>query len=317
MRFFPEVLARNWQLKLSALAMAVLLWTVPQLETQGSYVLEDVPVEVQLNDPDWALLEDPLPPTVSVTISGSTRTIMALRVDRPSIWVPIDAVSSADTAILLLPPWLRTSVGEDFSVEGLVPNEVRLSFERMDFKPVNLLFRSTGFLPEGLSLARVPEVSPGFVRVSGPASRLGELTVLGLMPIDLSGLRNSASFDLPVDTAGLAGMALSSQRASVEIVLEETLSRSFPEVSIRLPVLDDDPQLQARPATVTLELSGARSLVEDLDLSGIRLTVSQTVGAALVPGEEVRATLSVEGVPEVVQATLNPEWVLLRRPTGL
>ena len=317
MRFFPEVLARNWQLKLSALAMAVLLWTVPQLETQGSYVLEDVPVIVQLNDLEWALLDDPRPSTVSVTISGSTRTLMALRADRPSIVIPVDAVSSADTAILLLPPWLRTSFGEDISVEGLAPTEVRLSFERMEVKPVNLLFRSTGSLPPGLSLARVPEVSPGFVRVRVPASRLGELTVLGLMPLDLSGLRNSGSFDLLVDTAGLGGMALSSQRASVEIVLEETFSRSFPEVPIRLPILDDDPQLQARPATVTLELSGARSLVEDLDLSGIRLTVSQTVGAALVPGEEVRATLSIEGVPEVVQATLNPEWILLRRPTGL
>ena len=317
MRFFPEVLARNWQLKVSALAMAALLWTVPQLETQGSYVLEDVPVIVQLNDLEWALLEDPLPPTVSVTISGSTRTLMALRADRPSILVPVDVVSSADTVILLLPPWLRTSVGEDISVEGLAPAEVRLAFERMEVKPANLLFQSTGSLPAGLSLARIPEVSPEFVRVRGPASRLGELTVLRLMPLDLSGLRNSGSFDLPVDTTGLAGMALTSQRASVEIVLEETFSRSFLEVPIRLPILDDDPQLQARPSTVTLELSGARSLVEDLDLSEIRITVSQTVGAALVPGEEVRANLSVEGVPEVVQATLNPEWILLRRPTGL
>jgi YbbR domain-containing protein len=242
---------------------------------------------------------------------------MALRVDRPNIVVPVDEVSSADTAILLLPPWLRTSVGEEVSVEDLAPSSVRLSFERMEVKPATVLFRSTGALPEGLSFARPPEVTPSVVRVSGPASRLGDLTVLGLTPLDLSGIRNSASFDLPVDTAGLDGMALSPRRATVEIVLEETSFRTLPDVPVSLPRLGSDPQLQARPATVTLELSGARSVLEELDVSEIRIRVSQTVGGALVPGEEVRASLSLEGVPEVVQATLEPEWVLLRRPSGL
>jgi len=111
-------------------------------------------------------------------------------------------------------------------------------------------------------------------------------------------------------------MALSPQRASVEIVLEETTTRSFPGLPVRLPVLDSDPQLQARPSTVNLVLSGARSLIEEVDSTSLRVAVSRTVATALAPGEEVRATLSVEGLPDMVQAALDPEWILLRRPTG-
>jgi hypothetical protein len=99
--------------------------------------------------------------------------------------------------------------------------------------------------------------------------------------------------------------------------VEETLTKSFEGVPVRLPNLASDPQLQARPSTVTVVLTGATSLVENFDPDQLRITVSGTVATALVPGEEVRATLSVEGPPEVVQATLDPEWVLLRRPTGL
>ncbi|MGW8266118.1 MAG: CdaR family protein [Longimicrobiales bacterium] len=316
MRFFPGIITRNWQLKLSALAMAVLLWTVPEFETQSSQVLENVPVRVQLTDPEWALLREPLPASVQVTVSGSTRALLALRAARPAIVVPVNQVSSADTAILLLQAWLQTSVGEQVTVEDLVPSSVRLSFEPIEVEAATLLYRFTGALPPGLSLARPPEVNPGFVRVSGPASRLDGLTTLSLMPLDLSEIRSSGTFVLPVDTSGIAGMALSPQRASVEIVLEETVARRFPDLPVRLPVLDLEPQLQARPSTVSVVLSGARSLIDAVDPAGLRVTVSRTVATALVPGEEVRATLSVEGVPDMIQAALDPEWVLLRRPTG-
>jgi len=315
-RFFPGVITRNWQLKISALAMAVLLWTVPEFERQSSQVLENVPVRVQLLDPQWALLREPLPDSVQVTLSGSTRALLTLRAARPAIVVPVDQVSSTDTAILLLQAWLRTSVGEEVTVEDIVPSSVILSFEPILVEAATLLYRFTGALPPGLSLARPPEVNPGFARISGPASRVGGLTTLSLMPLDLSEIRSSGTFVLPVDTSGLAGMALSPQRASVELVLEETVARSYPGLPVRLPVLDSEPQLQGRPANVTLVLTGARSLMEEMDPSGLRVSVSRTVARALAPGEEVRATLSVEGVPDMIQATLDPEWILLRRPTG-
>jgi len=315
-RFFPGIITRNWQLKLSALAMAILLWTVPEFETQGSQVLESVPVRVQLSDPDWALLGEPLPSSVQVTVSGPTRALMTLRADRPSIVVPVNEVSSADTAILLLQAWLRTSVGEQILVEDLVPSSVRLSFEPIAADVATLRPTLVGALPEGLSLAQAPEVVPGFVRVSGPASRVEETESLALMPLDLSEVRRSGTFSVPVDTTGLTGMALSPQRASVELVVEPTVTRGLEGIPVRLPRLDSDPQLQARPSIVTVVLTGAQSVVEGFDPSRLRVTVLGTVATGLVPGEEVRANLSVEGIPEVLRASLDPEWVLLRRPTG-
>lgn len=316
-RIFPEVVTRNWQLKLSALGMALLLWTVPELGKVRSQVLENIPVRVQLNDPQWALISDPLPATIQVTLSGPSREIFALGLDRPSIVIPVDQVSGPDTAIFLRNQWVRMPVGEGVVVQELAPNLVNLSFEPMAVGAVPLRPRLSGALPQGLSLAQLPVVTPDFARVSGPRSRVEGLETLGLTPLDLTQIRASGDFSIPLDTAGLSGMTFSPQGASVRIEVEETVERTFTDLPVEPPILHEDPQLQAKPAVATVILIGARSLVEGVDLLQLHLTLSRVAAASLSPGEEERISLSVEGVPGLVLVRVEPEWVLLRRPTGL
>jgi len=316
-QIFPEVVSRNWQLKASALGLAVLLWTVPELGKEGSQVLADIPVRVQLNDPEWALIQEPLPATIRVTLSGPSRYLFALGFDRPSIVIPVDHVSTSDTAVLLRSQWVRMSVGEDVVVEELSPNLVNLSFEPMAVGAVTLVARLSGVLPQGLSLAMLPEVTPNIARVSGPRSRVERLQTLAVSALDLSLLEGSGDFPLPLDTVGLSGMAFSPQSAFVHVEVEETLERTFNDLPLTIPVLADDPQLQARPSVATVVLTGARSLVEAVDPSQLSVTVSRTAASSISPGEEARISLSVGGVPELVVVRVEPEWVLLRRPTGL
>ena len=316
MKIFPGVLTRNWQLKLSALGLTVLLWTVPELGKEGSQVLENIPVKVQLNDPAWALMGEPFPASIQVTLSGPSRDLIALGLDQPSIVIPVDQVSASDTVVLLRNQWVRMSVGEEVVVEGLSPNLVNLSFEPMRVGVVTLLPRLSGALPEGLSLARLPEVTPNLVQVSGPSSRVGVLVSLYLSALDLSRVGGSGDFVLPLDTAGLSGLAFSPQAASVHIEVEETVERTFTDLPLTFPVFPVDPQSQARPSVATVILTGARSLVEGVDSLQLRVTFSRVAAAALSPGEEQRISLSVEGVPELVAVRVEPEWILLRRPTG-
>lgn len=315
---FPGLISKNWQLKLSALAMAVLLWTVPRFEAQSSRVLEDLPVRVQLNDPEWVLAGNPMPATVRATLSGPARELFALGVDRPPVVIPVDRVSSADTAVLLRFSWLRIPGRDGVVVDDLSPGAVRLSFERISTRPVSLAARLTGDLPEGLSLAAPPEVTPNVVQALGAAGRLETLDSLFLRPLDLSRIRASGTFIQTVDTAGLQGIVVSPVQAAVRIRVEETAEWEFPDVPLSLPVLDQDPQLQARPSSVRVTLLGARSLVESVDPSDLRATLSPGRGRALAPGEEEsRAYVTLEGVPPLVLVEIQPPWVVLRRPAGL
>jgi hypothetical protein len=60
---------------------------------------------------------------------------------------------------------------------------------------------------------------------------------------------------------------------------------------------------------------GARSLVEGVDPGVLRVTIP-TALASLAPGEEERVGVVVEGVPELVEYRVIPDWVLLQRPAG-
>ncbi len=160
MAVLPGVVTRHWQLKLSALAMAVMLWTVPRFEAQSRQRYEGVRVRVDLNDPEWALKGEPIPPTVSVTLSGPARDLIALAVDRPSVVIPVEEVMSSDTTVLLRFPWVRIPEGQRVNVEEVRPGAVELAFERIVDRESVLAVRTAAELPEGLSLAAPLEVSP-------------------------------------------------------------------------------------------------------------------------------------------------------------
>jgi len=315
MSFLPGILSKNWQLKLSALAMAVLLWTVPRFEGQSTQILEDIPVTVDLSDLDWAQVEDPSPPVVSVTVSGPARELIALGIDPPPLVIPMSNLTAGDTTVLLRPSWFRGYGRDGVVVEGLRPDAVQLKFERIQQKVVPLAARLVGRLPEGLGRSGPVVVTPGETSVFGPASRLEGLDSLRLVPFDLSRFRAGDSLVQPVDTAGLGVLTIVHPEASMTIPTEPTIAREFPDVTVGVPLLDEDPQLRVRPATVRVVLVGARSLVEAVDPADITVSISGSQ-ATLGPGEEAEVAPAVSGVPEFVQYNVFPEWVTLQRPAG-
>ncbi len=314
MRLLPGFLSRNWQLKLSAFALAVLLWTVPRFEAPARQTLEDVPVRVQLNDPEWALRGDPLPSTVEVTLSGPARELFALSVDRPSVLVPVDRVLSQDTAVLIRFQWVRIPDREGVVVESVEPSAVRLTFEPIEVAAVPIRPVLTGSLREGLALADPPAVSPVFVRVSGPASRVAALDSLSLVPLDLSRIRSSGGYRAPVDTSGLGSLALSPREAVVTLRIEEAGERRIPDVPVlALPPAAMDVEVQ--PSSVTLILVGAPSRLSAVDPSRLLVVPDPSSVVTLARGEERRVSLQVEGVPDLVEVRVTPEFVTVRRPS--
>jgi hypothetical protein len=61
--------ATDWALKLTALALAFLLWTTVQADAPGQWETP-MPVRIVNNDADWVLAEAPDPSTVRVVMRG-------------------------------------------------------------------------------------------------------------------------------------------------------------------------------------------------------------------------------------------------------
>jgi hypothetical protein len=192
---------------------------------------------------------------------------------------------------------------------------VNLTFEPIVDRRVTLYVPLFGELPDSISLAGPPEIMPPAASVMGPASRVEEVDSVRLIPINLATVTGPDTLRQAVDTTGFEALDFLTEEASVVLPIEATQNREFPDRMLSLPRMASDPQLQARPAVVTVIVSGAGSLLERLDPGAVRAGIPATA-ATLPPGEEERVLVFVDGVPPPLRYRVVPESVLLRRPVG-
>ena len=213
-------LTRDWALKLTALVLAFLLWTVTKAESVQRVTIRDVPVRVVNRDASWVLTAPPAPSTVDIEVVGPTREILRLAVERPEVVMPVDEVTDSSELRVLRTGWVQLYGGMDNTrVDDIRPSTVRLHYDRVRSRLVPVSVRIIGAPADGFRLDGGIRVDPQLVRVSGASSRLAELDTLRLGPIDLSGWTATDSFAVGVDTAGL-GVLVAPRQVQVVVPIE-------------------------------------------------------------------------------------------------
>jgi YbbR domain-containing protein len=306
-------LSRNWTLKLSAFGIALLLWVAVRAEAPNRQELEGVPVRVELSDPEWALVGDPTPTTVTVRFGGPSRELMRMALDRPSVVIPMDEVASGDTIVLLRNSWVRVQDRPGVIAEDIQPSSVRLVLEPVERVNLPLVMNLQGSLPGDLALSAAPVTDPLEVRVTGPRSRLQPLDSIPLQPLDLAEITSSGSIPVAVDLAGLEGFEVQPTMLRIEVMVEDRIERVVSGIPVVLPEeFEASPMIQVLPSTGTIVLSGARSVVERADPRVFRL-VAEMAGAELPePGSEATFPLHVTGIPPMLDVEVRVETAVIR-----
>ncbi len=204
---------------LAALALAVVLWVVVQMEQPERRAFDSVPVRVQLNDPQWAVSGTPTPSSATVRLAGTARQLLRLAGNQPSIMVPVDAVGSADTSLVIDRNWVRLQGMEGVVVEAVEPAVVAIAFEPMVAVEVPVSPTVVGVPRDQLTLAAPPTAFPASIRVIGPASRVAELSTIRLDPVDLSRIAQSQVVRVGVGN-GISGELISFSPDTVEVRVE-------------------------------------------------------------------------------------------------
>jgi YbbR domain-containing protein len=213
---FSSLLARNWMLKVTAFALALLLWGIVRAEEPTRVSIKDVPVEVVVGDAGWALAAPPAPASATVVFSGPFWELARLAVQRPRVVIPVEEVQDTVEMRPLRAGWVQ--LDGDLTrtrIDDVRPGSVLLLFERLTTRLVPVSVRTTGTLPSGMQLAGALHADPSAVRVSGPAHRLPKLDSIPLTPIDLSAVKAPAAIPVAIDTTGLAGFLISPKSIDV------------------------------------------------------------------------------------------------------
>jgi YbbR domain-containing protein len=210
-------LFNDWALKLTALALAFLLWTNVRADEQMQ-LDGQIDVRVVSTDADW-LVADVAPLTVTAVFRGPYRELLRIASERPQIQLDLDEVSDSTEVHLLRPNLVRMPPGTDrTAITDFNPTSVRITFDRVTTRLIPLAVQLRGQPRVGLRMVGAAEIEPSVVRASGAGRRLSRVDSLRLPIIDLSDRTAHDTVVVTIDTTG-TGLIISPRTVRVILPL--------------------------------------------------------------------------------------------------
>jgi len=224
-------LFHDWALKLTALALAFLLWTNVRADEQMQLDGE-IDVRVVSTDADWMVAEI-APITVSAVFRGPYRELLRIASERPHIELDLAEVSDSTEIHLLRPTLVRMPPGtERTQITDFNPTSVRISFDRVATRLIPLAVQVRGQPPQGLRMVGLAEIEPSVVRASGAGRRLSRVDSLRLPVIDLSTRTANDTVEITIDTVG-TGLIITPRTVRVILPLQPVDSSMIPLLRAR------------------------------------------------------------------------------------
>lgn len=309
MRRLTDLLVVNWELKLTALMLAFLLWLAVHGDPSGEKIIT-VPLEIH-NTPRDLVITNERTTAVELTIRGSLGNAWfggAL----PSCVINLEGAEEGERIVPLTATNLRIPRGAGLEVVAIQPPRVRLVLEKTESKsvPIRAATEAAG-LPADLEVYSI-SVSPSTVVLTGPRSHIVPLKEVSTEAITLAGQKESLRtfVHLNIPDAMIHTTPVRPVEAYVEIGPRRKL-RLITEV----PVVAEDGEITVTPSKVSLRVLVPIGYKGSLTGANFSATVSlrnvdpSTVVARVRP--EVNPTSQLD--PAVRITEVIPALVTVRR----
>jgi hypothetical protein len=289
----------NWRLKLSALALAVLIWAVVSAEQPTTQWIP-VRVEAQVRDPDYVLAGPPDPVQVQVRFSGPGRELWELALDRPRLVLPVREGGDQRTfplegGMVRVPPGLSVSVLE------IRPQFARLELQRLASRVLPVRARVGAQSLQRYVIGDELEILPAEIRVTGPAERLAALDALTTLRFEIVPDDSTFSQEVQLDTTGMDDLSFNRTRVRVSGAVEVRSERVVSGVAVYVP-----DGLVARPARVEARVQGGRRTLQGIFAPALRAVVPRDSLPRTIPAEGVEAPVVFGGLPPGTSARATP-----------
>lgn len=296
-------------LKLLALVLALAVY-VHVFSGRVQEMVFRVPLVVD-RLPTTLALASPPPDEVKVRVRGYGKDLLKLRARSFKAEVRLESPRKGVFQRPVLGSDMRFPEGiQPLSVEVLEPHLIELRIEDAARRVLPIRATLVGSLPEDRALASLPRAEPAQVAVSGPESVLDTLQSISTAPVSLENIHGD--FSSKVALALPAGVASDPGSVRLSIELEERLTRQ----SAPLPIVVNAPLgiriASVEPESARVVVSGAVSVVGQLDLSSPRLTAdvarrirgpARVAVQARIPALPHPAPVTLECVPESCTVT--------------
>ncbi len=293
-----QAVVANWPIKLTALALATVLWAALSAEQPATHL---VPVRVDVQTPADRVLAKEIP-QVQALVGGAARELLKLYADLPVISkiVP-DSVTESTLTIdlsledVILPP------NADVTLQDIMPRRLVVILGDLHRRSVPIVSRvsiepASGFVFLGL------RVLPESVSVIGPEAQVDRIGTVYTVALDLENVRSTMRRAVAIDTTAFGVVRLSQPEVEIEALIDRITQRTIGGV----PVVIGGGVWGSEPATVQVAVRGPASRLATLNRDSLLVTAT----AATVEGEML--ALSVRP-PTGLTATVSPDSVKAQR----
>lgn len=222
MTYWRRVLAKEWFPVLISLILAIVLWfNVGGEETVDTNVM--IPVEV-INLPRDLVISNQFKKEIEVTVNGPRSLILDITKKRVTRQIDLSTATPGTTVI--------TNDTDSIALPGAItilrvqPSSIILSLDKVVLKqfPVNPVTAgepAPGYILKGLRM------DPEVISVTGPETVLAQYEVFRTTVININGLRESVTQQIPLDL----------EPAIVELIGQTTITA---DISIGLEVVEKE-----------------------------------------------------------------------------
>jgi YbbR-like protein len=292
----------DWPLKLTSLALSVLLWLVASAEEPASGLLK---VAVQVQPPGGRVIVR-APEQLRATVVGPRRDLLKLAAEPLILTRLLPDTLTADSVQLEFAPLdLVLPHGVTARVQDIEPRRVTVELDpviqrQVPVHPVVVVAPDSGFeLVGGIGVA------PARVRVTGSREAVDQVDSVATLALSVRRADGPSQERVAIDTGALGPVQVMPARVTVSINVQASGERSLADVPVQLPVARMGGR-RPSPELVTVRLHGPRSRLSLLSADSIAVVLDPPLDAG------GRAALRLH-LPEGIRGVVIPDSVTLVR----
>jgi len=298
-------LIADWPLKLTSVALSVLLWLFASSEQPASGLLQ---VELRVQPPPGRAVVRPLEP-LHATAVGSRRELLRLSRDNLFFTRILPDTLTADSVKLDIDPSDVVLPGNaNVRIQDLEPRQVTVELNPISQRTVPVRPAVRIQSDSGFELVGGIAVVPGEVRLAGPRERVAGLDSVRTVALEIASADGPTEERVMIDTTGFGPVRVFPSRVTLTLNVQAIAERTLWPVPVQLPSALAG-SLRPDRDTVTVRVRGPRSRLGALTPDSVAVTVEPAVRAGAPPP---RAALRVL-LPAGLTGKATPDSVSFRR----
>jgi YbbR domain-containing protein len=309
-RFVQEYLLENWNLKITAVLLSLILWLFVRGEPAQEKFISGVPIEVRV--PAHMEITEERPTSVDVTMIAATFSDMLLGQPHPACLIDLQEAKEGEHTISLTVENIKMPRGSGIEIVKVNPSRVTLVLERTLSKEVPIVVPVRGDPSRGYEIYGRSS-KPSTVVITGPRSHINPVTEISTETVSIADLKQPSRFFVGLNLKDKTLRTSISNPIQVDI---EVGPRRKVATIEDVPVAIDDPAYATAPKNVTVQVFAPVDSIPDLEPSDFSASVS---AAGLDPSKipvrvkpQVRIVSSLHGAM-VIKDVTPPEVTIVRR----